>query len=97
MRRAAGDDEDREADENPVEDEILPLADEIEQGDRDGIIGQRDNRIRHDVERDDPRIPVIAHAVGHELAGGKNALKEIHYFNIANYGEHRDEINPYHS
>ncbi|WP_172842752.1 hypothetical protein [Bradyrhizobium erythrophlei] len=67
VRRAAGKDEETRQYENAGECEIGALQYEINQGDRNRIIGKRDRRIRGHMERDQFRLPEKAHAVRHVI------------------------------
>ena len=65
VRRAAGKDEETRQYENAGECQIGALQYEINQGDRNRIIGKRDQRIRDHMERDQFRLPEKAHAMRH--------------------------------
>jgi hypothetical protein len=66
MRGAAGNDKRSEHEEHPMEGQILPFAHKIDQDDRQDIVGQGDQRIRHAMQPDQLWHPEIAMPVRHE-------------------------------
>ncbi len=77
VRSSASHDKDCEADEHPVELQVRPLADEVQQGEWDREVRERDQRIRSDVERQDSGLPQITHPVRHESARGKDRFRVV--------------------
>src|SRR5579872_6082768 len=78
VRGPAGNDEDRETDEHPIELQVGTLADEIQECERDREVGQCDQRIRDNVESENAGLPQIAHAMRHETVCGEEALDLLH-------------------
>ncbi len=77
MCSTARDDEHGEADKHPVELQIAPLPDEIQQRERNREVRQGDERVRQDVQGQDPRLPEVAHPMGHETVRGEQAEDPI--------------------
>lgn len=67
VRGAAPENEQTEHPENPIEGDIAALAYQVNQRDRDAVIGKRDYAVRDDVQPHDLRIPQIASAVWQEI------------------------------
>jgi hypothetical protein len=76
VRKTAGDDEDCEAQKYPVVPQINAPVDEIEKRAGNRKIRQSGESVGDDMEREYVRLPLIAHAVGHESVRGKKASKE---------------------
>src|SRR5262249_17937415 len=72
---AAGDDEERETQEHPVEGNVAPAACEDEEGEGDRRVGKRDETVGDGVEPDETRRPEVTMSVGHE-ARGEEVLEE---------------------
>ncbi len=66
---SAGDDEEPEPEKDPAKGNVLPLADEEDEGERDRGVGQGDEQVRDEVQPDQPRLPQIAVPVRHEAVG----------------------------
>ncbi len=77
--RPAGDDEDCEAHENPVELQVFTATDEIQQGEGNREIGERDQRIGYDVQRQDVGAPLKTHAMRHKTGRGEHAIEIIRH------------------
>src|SRR6185312_4311149 len=75
MCRAARNDENSEAHENPVELQVFAPAHEIQQREWNREVSEGDQRVGQDVQRQDVRTPEVAHAVGHEAIGGEQVLE----------------------
>jgi len=66
---ATSHDESAKKNKNETEGKIAPLTDKPEERKRNGKIGERNQRVRDDVEPDQARIPQVTVAMGHEIAG----------------------------
>ena len=82
MSGAARDDEHGKTKKNPTKLEVFAFTDEVEQGNRNRIVGEGDETVRNDVQPNDDRVPLIAHSMRHESVGRKKSLKEIHHKQI---------------
>jgi hypothetical protein len=69
MGAATGQDKNAEKNKNETEGKIAALTDQPEERKRNGKIGERNQRVRDDVEPDQARIPQVTVAMGHEIAG----------------------------
>ena len=70
-----GDDERPEAEEHPAERDVpSPASDE--QRERNRRVRQRDQRVGHDVQPDQPRVPHVAVPMGHEAVGREQRCKK---------------------
>jgi hypothetical protein len=69
MGAATGQDKNAEKNKNETKGEITALTDKPEERKRNGKIGERNQRVRDDVEPDQTRIPQVTVAMGHEIAG----------------------------
>jgi len=78
VRGAAGDDENSETDEHPVECEVASLAHKIQQRERNGKIRERDQQIGSDMQREHIGLPQVAHAVRHESVGRGQSICASH-------------------
>ena len=67
MRRATGDDENGEQDKYPTESQILAPAHEKNERDGNGIVGERDDGIGHDVQQKQRLIPQKTDSVREKL------------------------------
>ncbi len=77
VRGAAGDDEDPEAEEDPVKGEVLAAANEVEKREGDRGVGEGDDRVGDDMKPDDARLPEVAVAVRHELVGREQTREVV--------------------
>src|SRR5712671_7736654 len=75
MRRAAGHDEDREAEKHPMELEVLAPTYEIDERERDRKVRQCDQRIGHDMQAQHTGLPQVTHPVRHEVALSQELLE----------------------
>ena len=64
---AATQDERAEHNEDPVEGQVRALAHEVEDRQGYAVIRECDQKIGDDVQPEDPRVPVVTEAVGHEI------------------------------
>ena len=79
MGGAAGNDEHGKIKKNPTKMEIFASLDEVEQGNRNRIVGQGDEAVGNNVQPNDDRVPLVAHSMRHESVGRKNPPEEIHH------------------
>ena len=79
MGGAAGDDEHGKTQKYPARMQVPAFVDEAEQSDRNRIVGQGDQAVRHDVQPNYDRIPLVTHSMRHEPVGRKNPPEEIHH------------------
>jgi hypothetical protein len=70
MGSAAGENEQREQDEDPVELQIPAAPHEIDQGEGNRIIGGTDQQVGRDIGPEQRWCPQITMAMWHELAAG---------------------------
>src|SRR3989441_5597800 len=59
MSGSAGHDEDAETQEHPIEWQVASFAHEMDQGNRNRHVGQRNQQVRDDVQPHQPGIPVV--------------------------------------
>ncbi|PZR74961.1 MAG: hypothetical protein DLM52_08585 [Chthoniobacterales bacterium] len=78
MSEAARDNEDAEADKHPVKGKVPPLAHEVDERERDGEIGGRDEEIGDEMKADETGIPEITMAMGHETVVAEKRREEVH-------------------
>ena len=74
---AAGDDEHAEAQEHPVERHVAPLANDVDQRERDRGVREGDEGVGEDVQPDERRQPEVAVSMRHEPVAGHQVLEEL--------------------
>jgi hypothetical protein len=79
MGGAAGENESAEHEEKPVERDITPFADEIDEHQRDGIIGENDDGIGNDVKPNNIGLPQVTVAMGHKVVRNEQLLEEFEH------------------
>jgi len=77
MTGPARNDEPGEEQEHPVESEVAPLADKVDERNRNTIIGEREQRIRNDIEPQQRPPPQEAVAMRLEALRVEDALQEL--------------------
>ncbi len=87
MRTATGEDEHRETHKHPVKLQVFPLADEIEERDGNGVVGQRDERVRSHMQPHHSRPPEIAMAMRHEAIGREQVFKKVYHSDLSLTGK----------
>ena len=83
VRGPARDDEDPEAEEDPVEGEVAATADEVEEREGDRGVREGDDRVGGDVEPDDARLPQVAVPMRHELVRREQGREKIEHGPLA--------------
>ena len=78
MGCATGYDEQSKTDKNPVKLQVFASAHKIDQGDRNGVIGNSDEAVRNDMQPDERPISHITGTMRHELFRRKELFERIH-------------------
>jgi hypothetical protein len=75
---ATGHDESSEKDKNETKRNVAALTNKPQQRKGDREVGDGNQRVGDDVQPHQSRIPEIAVAMGHEIAGAEELPKKIH-------------------
>jgi hypothetical protein len=78
MRHAAGDNKNAEANEHPIEGQITPLTNKINEREWNDEVRSRDQKIRDQVQPHQARVPQVAMAMRHETVLTKETLEKFH-------------------
>ena len=78
MRQAAGDNKNAEANEHPIEGQITPLTNKINESEWNDEVRSRDQKIRDQMQAHQARIPQVTMAMRHETVLTKETLEKFH-------------------
>jgi hypothetical protein len=78
MRHAAGDNKDAEANEHPIERQITPLTNKINESEWNDEVRSRDQKIRDQMQAHQAGIPQVTMAMRHETVLAKETLEKFH-------------------
>ncbi len=78
MRHAAGDNKNAEANEHPIEGQITPLTNKINESEWNDEVRSRDQKIRDQMQPHQARVPQVTMAMRHKTVLTKKALEKFH-------------------
>jgi hypothetical protein len=78
MRHAAGDNKNAEANEHPIEGQITPLTNKINESEWNDEVRSRDQKIRDQMQPHQAWVPQVTMAMRHETVLAKETLEKFH-------------------